>query len=328
MTVASAVRPFIACVLSTSLLAAGSHAPPARASGPSTVGQAASARPWVTLPKIAEHGYRIKAKVRLLLFWFGKDNVGSAVIRWYRGAGTDRGYEFLIGSDPARAPRQINRWGYIYEEHRGAVTTTVGVMKPADEASLEEAKANVEKAPGAGAVFTMLRETASQGESVAQLTKAYVRRDYSYRDLDALFGDFEKVTAAPEVRRSHFDADVTPGLLSTITAVMHEDAEARRHGRGPRGAQGRVARYVYNAKTYTLTLASSQSIGTQQYGGRSYSNLVEGDYDITMQGFTWKEKFTVVYAADDSGVEVPVFAVYQPRWWFKVELTLDDSQLF
>jgi hypothetical protein len=327
MAVASAVRPFIACALSTLLMAAGSHAPSPRVAGRSTDGQAAGATPWVTLPKIAEHRYRIKARVRLLLFWVGKDDVGSAVMRWYRGAGTDRGYEFLIGSDPARAPRKINRWGYICEEHRGAVATTVGVMKPTDEASLEEAKANVEKDTGAGAIFAMLRERASGGESVAELTKAYMRRDYSYRDLAALLDEFGRVTAVPVVRRLHFDPDVTPGLLSTIAAVMHEDAEARRHGRGPRGAEGRVARYVYNAKIYTLTLASSQFIGTQQYDGHSYSNLVDNDYDVTMQGFTWKEKFTVVYAMEESGAELPVFAVYQPRWWFKAELTLDDSQL-
>jgi hypothetical protein len=282
----------------------------------------------MSLPKIAQHRYRIKARIRLLLFWIGRDNVGSARMTWYRGTGNDRGYEFLIGSDPARAPRKINRWGYVSEEHHGAVATTVGVMKPTNEASLEEAKANVESRTGDGAFFTMLRETASEGESVAQVTKAYMNRDYSYRDLDALFGDFANVTRAPEVKRTRFDADVTPGLLSTITAVIHEDGEARRQGRGSRGAQGRIARYVYNAKVYTLTLASSQFVGTQQYDGRSYANLVQNDFEVTMRGFTWKDKFTVVYAMEGMGVELPVFAVYQPRWWFKAELLLDDSQVF
>jgi hypothetical protein len=119
---------------------------------------------------------------------------------------------------------------------------------------------------------------------------------------------------------------VTPGLLTTIAAVMHEDAEARRRTPASRGAVGRVARYVYNAKVYTLTLASSQFLGTQEYGGRKYASLVQDAFEITMQGFTWKEKFTVVYVLENAGTEVPVFAVYQPRWWFKVELLLDDSQ--
>ncbi len=70
-----------------------------------------------TLPVVAEHRYRIAAKIRpLVLFWIGKDNVGGARIRWRQGEDGLRGYDALIGSDPARAPRKINRWGFILEE--------------------------------------------------------------------------------------------------------------------------------------------------------------------------------------------------------------------
>ena len=75
-------------------------------------GSAAVSGPSVSLPKVAEHRYRVAARIRpLLLFWIGRDNVGSARIAWYRGAGEDRGFELLLGSDPARAPRRINQWG-------------------------------------------------------------------------------------------------------------------------------------------------------------------------------------------------------------------------
>jgi hypothetical protein len=327
MSFEPSARAFLPVLLTTSLLAAGSSAPPVLPIGPSSGDQAANPRPWVTLPKNAEHRYRVKAKIRLLLFWVGRDNVGSARLTWYRGTGDDRGYEFLIGSDPARAPRNVNRWGYVSEEHRGGTATTVGVMKPANEASLEEAEANVKREGASGTAFVMIRETAQQGESVAQVTTAHVSRDYSFRDLDALLGEFAKVTRAPEVKRARFDAGATPGLLSTIVAVMHDDAVLRRQQPRSRGAQGASRHYVYNARIYTLTLASSQFIGGQEYDGRKYSNLVQNDFDITMKGFTWKEKFTVAYAMEGPDVELPVFAVYQPRWWFKVELLLDDSQV-
>ena len=38
-----------------------------------------------TLPVVAEHKYRMLARVRPLLFWISKDNVGGARIDW-RGA--------------------------------------------------------------------------------------------------------------------------------------------------------------------------------------------------------------------------------------------------
>src|SRR5262249_40260786 len=53
------------------------------------------------------------ARVRLLVFWAGKDDVGGGYIRRGRSA-EDPHKEFfqvLFGSDPAKAPRAINRWG-------------------------------------------------------------------------------------------------------------------------------------------------------------------------------------------------------------------------
>ena len=327
MTSQPAARAFLPFLLSTSIVAAGSVAPWGPVASPATETQAAAARPWMTLPRVAEHRYRINGKIRLLLFWVGRDNVGTARMGWYRGPDGDRGYEFLIGSDPARAPRKINRWGYVYEEHRGAVATTVGVMKQSNEATLEEAKKNVESAATEGVAFSRIREQVTGGESVSEVTTARLKRDYSYQEFDLLISEFATVTRAPQVKRARLDADVTPGLLSTIAAVIHEDAETRRKTPTSRGALGRVARYVYNAQVYTLTLASSQFQGTQEYGGRKYPSTVQNEFEITMKGFTWKEKFTVVYTLEDPTAEVPVFAVYQPRWWFKVELLLDDSQV-
>ena len=72
------------------------------------------------LPVVAEHYYRMLAKVRPLLFWISRDNVGGARIGWLGDQSGSKGFELLIGSDPARAPRKINRWGYIAEELRGS----------------------------------------------------------------------------------------------------------------------------------------------------------------------------------------------------------------
>ncbi len=286
-------------------------------------------RPSISLPRAAERRYRVAAKIRpLLLFWVGPDNVGSARVTWYRGDGADRGFELLLGSDPARAPRGINRWGYLTEETRGGEASITGVMKQSDETSIEEAKSRIENERTSGFFFKMIREKIAGGESVAQVTTARVGRDYSYRDLDPLLAEFGKITRPPQVQRTRVDADVRPGLLSTISAVVHEDAEARRRAPPSQGVGGKVTRYAYNAKIYTLTLASSQFLGSQQYGGRTYTRLVRNDFEITMKGFTWKERFTLDYSLDGADSELPVFASYQPRWWFKAELFLDETQQF
>ena len=54
-------------------------------------------------PIIAERSYTLKAGVRVLVFWIRRDNVGSGRITWRAGDDGHRVFEFLVGSDPARA---------------------------------------------------------------------------------------------------------------------------------------------------------------------------------------------------------------------------------
>ena len=102
-------------------------------------------RPGHTLPVVAEHRYTVTARIRpLLLFWISRDNVGEAVLRWRAGAQNHLGFELLIGSDPERAPRHVNQWGYIAEEVTPGAATLLGVMKDSDDKTLEEAQKRVE----------------------------------------------------------------------------------------------------------------------------------------------------------------------------------------
>src|SRR5215831_18441297 len=95
------------------------------------------------LPLVAEHKYRMLARVRPLLFWISKDNVGGARVRWRGDDNGAFGIELLIGSDPHRAPRQINRWGYIAEDVQGADAHVLGLMKRSEEQSIAEAESRL-----------------------------------------------------------------------------------------------------------------------------------------------------------------------------------------
>ena len=73
-----------------------------------------SFRRWTATPQAPAttgYDYSLTVRVRPLLFWITRTGVGSGrIVRADTGGGT-RVYEFLIGSDPARAPMRINRWG-------------------------------------------------------------------------------------------------------------------------------------------------------------------------------------------------------------------------
>ena len=53
--------------------------------GSTKLRQASHPDPWARLPVVREHTYRMAGKIRLLMLWVGRDDVGSGVIRW-RGA--------------------------------------------------------------------------------------------------------------------------------------------------------------------------------------------------------------------------------------------------
>ena len=69
----------------------------------------------------AEYDYEMTCKVRLLLFWAGRDDVGEGYIKVGKTSGSpaDQVFHVLFGSDPAKAPRAINRWGAGTEVLRG-----------------------------------------------------------------------------------------------------------------------------------------------------------------------------------------------------------------
>src|SRR5579871_3736560 len=84
--------------------------------------------------------YAVSGRVRLLLFWTGLREVGDARITWTGATSGQRGFELLIGTDPDRAPRRLNRWGYEAEKLcDDGSATLLGVMTQADEQTVDEA---------------------------------------------------------------------------------------------------------------------------------------------------------------------------------------------
>ena len=123
----------------------------------------------VTLPgTIERHHYSVAARVRpLLVFWISRRGVGDAIVTRRLSPG-EAEYALLIGSDPDRAPRHINRWGYIKEEIRGAEARLVALMTESDEESIKEAEANLKTQAQGHHPFKIIRATVhgEQAQSV------------------------------------------------------------------------------------------------------------------------------------------------------------------
>jgi hypothetical protein len=111
-----------------------------------------------------------------------------------------------------------------------------------------------------------------------------------------------------------------------VTELLQDGvATVRRTSKAP---GERTLPYVYYKKQYDLTRRSSKIEQNTTYGGVKYPRLLRSEYKVMARGESWDEQFTIVCGVDDPLAEIPVFISYQPRWWFKVELVLDEHQVF
>jgi hypothetical protein len=74
-------------------------------------------RPSPGVSAYAEYRYRVVGKLRMAVIWAKHDDIGSARMTW-RSDPNSSAVTLMVGSDPQRAPRSLNKWGYVREEVR------------------------------------------------------------------------------------------------------------------------------------------------------------------------------------------------------------------
>ena len=281
------------------------------------------------LPVVSEHRYRMLAKVRPLLFWISKDDVGGAKVSWRGSEDGGFGLDLLIGSDPRRAPRQINKWGYIAEQVRGTDARVLGVMKQSNEQTVADA----EKALGAegkgGYVFRAIQGTASNREARAGVTTVRVERDMTYRDIDPLIALVNGATDPTTENRSvALPPGTRPGFLVTLSELVKQSVEGYSKQSSAFSPSKQPLTYVYFGVFYDLSLRGSELLKTTTIDGQRYTNVARSDFEIKNRSTGETTRFQLTYGTTGALAGVPVHAVYQPKWWFEVQLFLDERSAF
>jgi hypothetical protein len=276
-------------------------------------------------PVSVEHRYKMSAAIRPLLFWLGDKDVGSARIVWRRGAGR-RGYEFLLGSDPDRAPRRINRWGFVREETGPSGATQMGLMRRSEEDTVEKARARV--GYESEYVFKAIRTEVAGDKARSVNTVWEVDRDLTYYDLPELLRLVEgQPQRPPKVNETSLPPDTAPGFLIAVADLVGRTVAAARQS-PPELLRDVKARFNFNATAYDLKLRRTEWVAAKEYGGRLYERLVRIDFESYNPKLRTTEDFTLVCGTDGVFAGIPVYVKYQPKWWFKAEGVLDETQTF
>jgi hypothetical protein len=259
-----------------------------------------------------QYHYSMAARIRpLLLFWIGRSGVGDATVTRQRTPERTR-YSLLIGSDPDRAPRRINRWGYIEEDIQGAAAQVIGLMTESDEESLEQADANLRTQAAGRHPFKVIRATVDGDRASSMVTTIAAPQDYTARQIGAALDLVRRESPAGTSRALRLPPGTRPGFLAALTDAMHAMSTA-------------PIAYVYHGRLYELRQTRVQKIANVQIGSVEYGAGAAGDFLVTSRYDGEQTRFSMTYGTSGSFADVPLKVTYQPRWWMQVELTIDGT---
>ena len=299
-------------IVATVSAAAALHAAPFAAAPPAGFAKAVAADC---------HHYSVSARIRPFLFWISSDDVGDAVVVKRSESQAVR-YSLLIGSDPDRAPRRINRWGYIDEERRGDEAFLLGLMTESDEDSVEEAESAIQKRAGQR-TFNIIRSTVVGREARSTVTSIAAPADYSYRNVDAVLALARRDSHEGETRMKQLPPGTRPGFLVTLAEVIH--GQVTQWQTQHRVTASDPVTYVYHGHLYQLVTSSTRALAIVRVGTAMYEHAISSRFEIRNTDDGTLTPFSMTFAAEGSLAETLLAASYRPRWWLEVQLALDDT---
>ncbi len=260
----------------------------------------------------AEYRYTMNVRIRpLLVFWISRSGVGTAVVTRTDTAATAR-YTLLIGSDPDRVPRRINRWGYIEEEMRGPEARLLGLMTQSDETSLEEADAGVRTQAAGRHPFRVIQGTVDGDHAISRVATIAAPADYTFRQLESVLGLMRGDAAAGASRSLTLPPGTRPGFLVALADAM-------------RTASATPIRYVYYGRLYEVRQERVRGVANVQIDGVGFGPGRAAEFLVTSLHDSEKTRFSMTYGTEGRFAGVPLAASYQPRWWMQVEITIADA---
>jgi len=301
---------------------------------------------WVRAPLAisVQYNYIMTARVHLLFFWAGKDDVGSGYIR--RGSSTvdshEEFFQVLFGSDPKKAPRAINRWGAGTEiawhkdplaapPREDDVTSSAffGFMKSSRGKSVAEMQKELKNEQQRGLhSFTGILSRVEPARAFSVVVPLESDSDFTLHQYElAAPLMFDHIQSSDLPVRSLAGATHCPragSFLATVAELMNLALA---------GQSAPLSRcYVHDAQENTLTLESAAPVTSLpvQLHAPDKTTLLDARYDHLLQlDFVSSHKltgkkvsFTILLGTEGSLRAVPVQIRYQPNWWFQVLLNL------
>jgi hypothetical protein len=286
-------------------------------------GSPASARAGDLTDTAAADGYQytLGGRVRLLLVWVGRDDVG--VGRFVRREHHDgRTVELLVGMDPERAPRGVNRWGFSRESLRGGETEVVVAGTDYEAESLDDIQERLERE--VSIAVGVLRARITPDAAVVQTAALVADVGTTYRDVASVLTRVGEEPLTWRTRRVARPDGVRSGFLMSLVEWIDRSLEAyRRDPASVTALTGDSIPYIYSDRIYDMALRRLAFEREAQIRGRSYPNVLRAEFETRNRQNGERNRFRVSYGTEGALAGVPVQIVLRPRWWLEAELLLD-----
>ena len=265
--------------------------------------------------------YTVNADIRPLpLVWIGRDNIGSGNFTIRRSENGTAAYELIGGSDPERAPRKTNRWGYLAEEVRADGGSMMAMLKQSNEQSLSEVNAAAANAAAQGRFpFRVYAGTLAPGAARVGGITFNAPQDFTSGGLESLLG---LVAGTPvPLTLSTQQPGTRTGVLSTLIWLLNDSVVAWR-AKVPDPIKGRRVPFFFNNITYQLFVAATDFKRNVTIGGRRFPDMLHARLEGTQPGTDKRMGFEIWYPATGPHAGLPLRVIVQPRWWFRFELVM------
>jgi hypothetical protein len=276
--------------------------------------------PGAELPAARVHHYRMSGAVRPLVFWFGRDNIGLARITWRRGSNGACAYELLVGTDPLLAPRSLNRWGYIAEETFGPANGSLLAMMTGSRGTTYDQEAARSARREEEGDFSAIRSRLENGAATWQVASVRTPVALTIRDVDSALRRVREDTAQSARRERPVSSDSRSGFLVAVAELLDVAVQGRS---GPAPGGNRSVRYVFGGDAYELQLRSADPTVVPLEGRPTPA--VRASFDIRTLATGERTSFDLTTATRGALAGVPLKVEWQPRWWLKVRLDLDEQ---
>jgi hypothetical protein len=310
----------------------------------------AEALRWVrSSPRRAvQYDYIMTARVRILFFWAGKDDVGGGYIR--RGISDsdphEEFFQILFGSDPEKAPRAINRWGAGTEvaRHKNPVSPSAeqnevlasaffGFMKASRGKSASDMQEELKREKEQGRhSFTGILSRVDRANAISLVVPLQSDTDFNLRQYATaeplMFENLSNSTRPLHTLQNASRCARSEEFLGTIAELMEAALG---------GQTAPLSRcYVYDAQENTLAVESISPVAklpVQLHGPNNTTlldtvqeHLLQLDFVSTNKVTGKKAYFSILTGTEGNLRAVPVQIRYQPNWWFQVVLNLRPAK--